>query len=227
MGLPPSATLEAPVGSDKFGYGYRSKTGDKLFDSHPMPYGASFGSGDVIGVMIYLPEPPADPRSPLPAHLSRAVSLPKEPSGRIPIAYKGHAFFEEKESFETEPPPGVPGSFIEFFKNGESNGIAFRNIPPGEYYPAISLYNGATVYVNFRTQATPFKYPPPQTGPTASWRAVNERFSDRAAEDTVIELAHEVLFGEPAPEGGTEVKIEPASTSGEEAERLMAVDHGQ
>jgi hypothetical protein len=153
---------------------------------------------------IHLPEPPlplaraADGtvEAPvLPASLSRALALPREPSARIAIAYKGSAFFEEREVVETEPPPVLVGSWVAFAKNGRAQGNAFTDIPAGTYYPSVSLYNGATVRVNFG--ATPFAHPP-------GGRAVAERFSDKAAEDTLLDLTHELLYGDgvtvtPAP----------------------------
>ncbi|ORX47382.1 hypothetical protein BCR36DRAFT_330813 [Piromyces finnis] len=49
------ATLHGPVGYDSFSYGYRDKTGEKLHESLPMPYGDTYKSGDVIGCYISLP----------------------------------------------------------------------------------------------------------------------------------------------------------------------------
>lgn len=44
-----------------------------------------------------------------------------------------------------------------FFKNGESQGLAFKNIYGGAYYPTLSLHKSATVSVNFGPN---FKHPP-------------------------------------------------------------------
>ncbi|ORY19644.1 hypothetical protein LY90DRAFT_677079 [Neocallimastix californiae] len=49
------ATLHGPVGYDSYGYGYRDKTGEKLHESLPTPYGEPYKSGDVIGCYISLP----------------------------------------------------------------------------------------------------------------------------------------------------------------------------
>lgn len=51
----------------------------------------------------------------------------------------------------------VQGSEIRFFKNGIDQGVAFRNVYEGTYYPAVSLYMGANVTFNFGPK---FKYPP-------------------------------------------------------------------
>lgn len=59
------------------------------------------------------------------------------------------------KQFEVKPMSTVPGSHIEYFKNGVSLGIAFQGIfqgtiaNTGKYYPAISLYNGGKVKANF------------------------------------------------------------------------------
>ena len=50
------------------------------------------------------------------------------------------------------------GSSITFFRNGKSLGRAFDNIPGGPYFPAVSLYNGASVTLNFGPD---FACPPP------------------------------------------------------------------
>ena len=39
----------------------------------------------------------------------------------------------------------LPGSFIEFFKNGKSQGIAFKDLFEASYYPSVSLYMGCKV----------------------------------------------------------------------------------
>lgn len=46
------------------------------------------------------------------------------------------------------PSGGAPGQIF-FFKNGVSSGAAFNNIPLALYYPAVSMFGGATVQVNF------------------------------------------------------------------------------
>ncbi len=59
----------------------------------------------------------------------------------------------------------VQGSMVAFSLNGQSQGAAFKDIPEGTYYPAVSLYTlpeqteGVTVAFNFGPE---FAYPPPQ-----------------------------------------------------------------
>lgn len=50
----------------------------------------------------------------------------------------------------------LPGSRMEFFKNGKSQGVAFKDFYAGSYYPAISIYKSATISINFGPN---FKHP--------------------------------------------------------------------
>jgi len=50
------AQVQAPVGYDKFGYGYRDLEGVNVHIAKRTPYGSSYKVGDVIGFMIVLPE---------------------------------------------------------------------------------------------------------------------------------------------------------------------------
>lgn len=86
------SSLNAPVGMDAYSYGLRDKTGDKVSISQPQSYGQSFTSGDVIGVLVHIPErslpedPNADPLDPRAIHRKR-----------IPIQYKRQLYFESLE----------------------------------------------------------------------------------------------------------------------------------
>ncbi|KAI7902895.1 uncharacterized protein BX663DRAFT_508795 [Cokeromyces recurvatus] len=120
------ACLNAPVGYDAYGYGYRDKTGDKLFCSRPSQYGEPFQTGDVIGLYISLPTRPF-----------KSVTR-----RRIPIAYKEHLWFEEKDyrpSKEMEAlkdpykevdyePKILKGSSITVYKNGINQGVMFTDL---------------------------------------------------------------------------------------------------
>lgn len=74
------------------------------------------------------------------------------------VKFKSHLYYEDKDLMPEalKNLKSVPGSKILFFKNGESQGLAFENINGGAYYPAISIYKNATVSVNFGPS---FKYP--------------------------------------------------------------------
>lgn len=47
----------APVGFDKYGYGYKDIRGEKVHEAVTEPYGEPFFEGDVIGCYIYVEEP--------------------------------------------------------------------------------------------------------------------------------------------------------------------------
>ncbi|EIM22443.1 hypothetical protein WALSEDRAFT_68397 [Wallemia mellicola CBS 633.66] len=124
----------APVGYDGYSYGWRDINGHKVHLSRSQKYSDGFTTGDVVGVLVHLP-----------INQPRKVSINKT---RIPIKYKELLWFELSEyphtkemdllmdyGHEDEIPidkgrlgkksakgikiPRIPGSFIEFFKNGE------------------------------------------------------------------------------------------------------------
>lgn len=119
--------LQAPVGYDKWSYGYRDQSGSRVHASQREDlWGAKpYGVGDVVGFMISL-----------------------EGSDDMNDTSENH---------------------IRFFRNGDNmghyvvtrgkreGGVAFEDIPHGTYYPAISVYLGASVHVNFGPH---FCYPP-------------------------------------------------------------------
>ncbi|KAI9630828.1 hypothetical protein KEM48_013597 [Puccinia striiformis f. sp. tritici PST-130] len=82
--------LNAPLGIDGYSYGIRDKTGEKVHLSRPQKYGESFGSGDVIGILIDLPKmrKPNDGDCDDPARIERK---------RIPIRYRRQLYFESAE----------------------------------------------------------------------------------------------------------------------------------
>lgn len=121
------ASLNAPVGFDGYSYGIRDTSGEKVHLSVPKPYGSSgFGTGDVVGVFVHLPERtgdlrsvnPRDPmynaNSPNPAHIVRK---------RVAIRYKGQLYFESTEyaaskemedlAFKTADPVGFAKAALE------------------------------------------------------------------------------------------------------------------
>jgi len=182
-----AATIEAPVGFDEFGYSYRDKTGDKVHLSFPAPYGEPYGPGDVIGLLLELPE--------------RRRPLCENRRVRTVIVVKGTLYFEE-HSKRPEKLPVSTGSKMTFFKNGVSQGVAFRDLYQGDYFPAVSLYRGGHVTVNFGPD---FKHPPPNrasgsaastaagtAGTVGGWKPFSERFDDQTLEDTVMDLVDDV-----------------------------------
>ncbi|WVZ93058.1 hypothetical protein U9M48_039073 [Paspalum notatum var. saurae] len=119
------ADLQLPVGCDAYGFGYRDVDGAKVHKAWRDKYGdQGYGEGDVVGFYISLPD-----------------GEQFEPEQPTLIEYKGKPFFVQasKEKLKT-PPTAVPGSEIRYFKNGVSQGSAFKDIPGGRYYPAASMY---------------------------------------------------------------------------------------
>lgn len=55
-------------------------------------------------------------------------------------------------------PPTLTGSRLTFWKNGLLQQIAIADLPPGSYYPAVSMYYQGAVVLNFGPD---FKHPPP------------------------------------------------------------------
>ena len=142
--------IEAPVGYDWFGFCYRDLDGSVFHQSVRKPFGSSYGVGDVVGMLIRLPE--------LPEPADGVWALPQDKTYRLDekfVPTKKYLTHTLPGSRATNRTPTVewlqvhPGSSIEFFVNGKSQGVAFTDIPQGTYYPAVSLYMGATVRVHF------------------------------------------------------------------------------
>ncbi|VDO34062.1 unnamed protein product [Brugia timori] len=73
-------------------------------------------------------------------------------------------------------------SYIEFYRNGKSCGIAFTDIYAGFYYPAVSLFQGATVRCNFGPS---FRYPVPHGA-----RGMCERVGEMYIEQTLADILY-------------------------------------
>ncbi|KAK9692321.1 hypothetical protein RND81_09G256100 [Saponaria officinalis] len=115
--------LQAPVGYDGNSFGFRDIDGSKVHKALREKYGdEGYKEGDVIGFYISLPE--GDSFAPKGPHL---------------VMYKGQKYVCGSGSKEDLPKP-VPGSEISFFKNGICQGVAFKDLLGGRYYPAASMY---------------------------------------------------------------------------------------
>ncbi|KAL1362369.1 hypothetical protein HN51_010630 [Arachis hypogaea] len=115
--------LQAPVGYDGNSFGYRDIDGSKVHKALREKYGEEgYKEGDVIGFYINLPE--GEKYAPKPLHL---------------VWYKGQRYVVAQDAKE-DPPKVVPGSEISFFKNGVCQGVAFKDLFGGRYYPAASMY---------------------------------------------------------------------------------------
>ena len=163
------ASLDAPVGFDAYSYGIRDVTGEKVFMSRPkdfFPPGEPILEGDVIGLEIQLPSerlhrnvmtgnynPAVDPHEELlPRQNAQGPNIVRD---RMPIRFKGHAYFEKIEYHSTKeledlmnpspvgagsssdtpspfhPTPSLrtlPNSYIRIYKNGKLMGTAFEDL---------------------------------------------------------------------------------------------------
>lgn len=144
----PLGNLQAPLGYDKFSYSWRSKKGTKFHQSIGKHYSSGYGQGDVLGFYINLPE-----------DTETAKSLPDTYKDKALIKFKSYLYFEEKDFVDKAEKSlkQTPHSEIIFYKNGVNQGVAYRDIFEGVYFPAISLYKSCTVSINFGPS---FKYPP-------------------------------------------------------------------
>ncbi|MCL4124484.1 UNVERIFIED_CONTAM: hypothetical protein GTU68_063136, partial [Idotea baltica] len=153
------ANLQAPLGYDKFGYAWRSRKGTVFHDSNGARFSDGFKVGDVLGILIHLPEEDNT--------ISRLPSTFKD---KPLVKFRSHLYYEDKddipEALRKLTP--LPGSKIVFFKNGEEQGVAFKDIYNGIYHPSISLYKNITVAVNFGPK---FKHPPQNY----DFKAMNEK----------------------------------------------------
>ncbi|KAK6138316.1 hypothetical protein DH2020_027900 [Rehmannia glutinosa] len=115
--------LQAPVGYDGNSFGYRDVDGSKVHKALREKYGEEgYKEDDVIGFYINLPD--GGSYAPNPPRL---------------VWYKGQRYVCAPDPKE-DPPKVVPGSEISFFKNGICQGVAFRDLYGGQYYPAASMY---------------------------------------------------------------------------------------
>lgn len=137
------ADLQVPVGADANGFSYRDLDGSKVHKALREPYGSSYKSGDVVGLFIHLPNG------------GEEFDLDRKNI----VRYKGYLY-----SMTEQQDPRLPlqGSFVAFRKNGEWQGVAYRDISNGRYFPAVSVFtlpeqlDGAAVSANFGPD---FAYP--------------------------------------------------------------------
>ena len=137
--------LQAPVGYDRWSYGFRDILGSRIHRSRREDRwgGEPFGPGDIMGLCITMidEEEGGDASS----------SSAKGSGSHIRLFKNGQAL----------------GHF-EIVRGAKMGGEAFTNIMPGTYYPAISSYMAGSARVNFGPH---FVYPPPKTLP-GGWKAL-------------------------------------------------------
>jgi len=173
--------LQAPVGYDKWSFAIRDIGGSKIHCSKREDNwgGESFGPGDVIGCAISL-VPRKDtllaPPAAATAHVPGSVVPELTTTTTTVVGANGN----------NGGGTSAPQNQIRFFKNGvpmgqllnakgkKESSAAFY-IPDGVYYPAVSLYMGASVQVNFGPH---FICPPRKTSSAVSGLAKYKPVSD-------------------------------------------------
>jgi Set1/Ash2 histone methyltransferase complex subunit ASH2 len=161
------AELQAPVGYDEHGFAYRDLEGSKVRHGAREPYGEPFKQGDVVGMLIHLPE----------------GGRPIEVRDKKIHRFKGSLFYEDEQEVAPEP---LVGSSISFFVNGKPQGPAYTDFKEGTYYPTFSLFTlpeqteGATLTVNFGPD---FSFPPPASTlpPPLPFASVKQMAAEAAA----------------------------------------------
>ncbi|XP_018437010.2 protein TRAUCO [Raphanus sativus] len=170
--------LQAPVGYDGNSFGFRDVDGCKVHKAVRGEYAEEgYKEGDVIGFYINLPDGES--------------FAPKPPRY---VWYKGQRYVCAPDTKE-EPPKVVPGSEISFFKNGVCQGVAFKDLFGGRYYPAASMYTlpdqpNCVVKFNFGPD---FEFYP-------------EDFGGRATPRPMLEVPYHGFNGKPENDGSDDMK---------------------
>ncbi|KAG4305887.1 hypothetical protein PORY_000797 [Pneumocystis oryctolagi] len=212
------ASLDAPVGFDGYSYALRDKGGQKVHMSRPCDFMEPFGTGDVIGFHVSLPKIPSKNLSSLKNDIFRD-RIPIRYKGQLYFEQLEYVPSKEMEdlmnpaSNSVKPvvhPPVIKNSFIRVYKNGKFMGTAFQDLyaflPPNSqtiqarnindgmlgYYPAISMYRGGIVRLNFGPL---FKYPPKDILIGSTITPLFERYIEQIAEDIVWDLIDEIDLG--------------------------------
>ncbi|CAF1162961.1 unnamed protein product [Rotaria sordida] len=176
------ANLQTPIGTDKFGYSWRSRKGTIFHEACGLHYSnEGYSENDVLGFLIILPKTtPPD------------VILPRKYKKLPLVKFKNYIYFEERDDLRTGEAnlKSANGGKIIFYKNGINQGVAFTNIYEGNYYAAISIYYGATVSVNF---GPTFVHPP--TDSPIPWKplteSITETYCTHALNDILFHISHD------------------------------------
>lgn len=170
--------LQAPLGYDKFGYSWRSKKGTRFHQSRGKHYSNGYEAGDVLGFFIHLPEDE-----------KLTPQLPETFKDRALIKFKNQLYYEDKDMVEKAEKclKECKGSRIEYFKNGKSQGIAFKNIYHGSYFPASSMYKNAAVSFNFGPE---FQCPPQNL----DYKPMSARVFESEVEQSLADLLYLAAF---------------------------------
>lgn len=127
------SNLNEPVGANIDGYGFCVCSGRAVHDrrQHVLANATenrkTVTSGDVISCVVHLAE----------------HGRPFEPAASDIVQYKGRIHIRMYPEGTSLPKQKcIPGSFIELFVNGTSQGRAFQgSILEGTYYPTVSLFS--------------------------------------------------------------------------------------
>ena len=162
--------LQAPVGYDKHSYAIRDIMGSRIHNSRREDKwgGLEFGKGDVVGFEICL-------------------------GGKTDAPAEGGAGAAGDKKTDA-----VKSNYICFYKNGvlmgetECMGIAFDNVTPDTYFPAVSCYLDGSVHLNFGPH---FIYPPKNLTNNQSLRPISDLCSPpptpEEAEEMIITSSKE------------------------------------
>jgi Set1/Ash2 histone methyltransferase complex subunit ASH2 len=128
-----SADLNAPVGYDKHGYGYRTAGGEKIHEAKREPYGGPSKEGDVVGMYICVSGagPAAEQvrcMRAARAHFTCALRLTAQAGSQELVQLEGQAYRVEKRG---GPAERIDGSAVAFAVNGVSQGVAFTGLCGG------------------------------------------------------------------------------------------------
>lgn len=140
------AEINAPVGYDQHGFGYRDLEGSKVHKATREEYGEGYAEGDVLGLFLHMP--------------AGGRALESRPGSEL-ARHKGALYQILPEQVDPKP---LSGSVVAFTRNGVLQGVAFRDVLEGTYYPTASLFTaqkqkeGAKVTFNFGPD---FKFLPP------------------------------------------------------------------
>nr|SVE75031.1 EOG090X03NS [Daphnia dolichocephala] len=165
--------LQAPLGYDKFGYSWRSRKGTVFHESVGKHFSQGYCEGDVLGMLIELPEIPSGNYIP-PTYKDKPL-----------VKFKSHLYYEDRDEVQEELRNLKPlkGAKIDFYKNGIHQGTGFKDIYAGNYFPAISLYKNVTVSMNFGPN---FKFAPKDV----SFRGMHERAEESIAEQAMADMLY-------------------------------------
>lgn len=136
-----------------------------------------FGTGDVLGCLIKLPEP------------AKNAKLPNTCKDKPLIKFKSFLYFEEKDEVAAALKQLQPleGSKVVFYKNGLKIGTAFTDLYDGIYYPSAGLYKNISITFNFGPD---FAYPPTDSEYATCYRAMHEAVFEAQIEQTLADIVY-------------------------------------